>query len=136
MLLRFKYIEKIPHNAVFEAATQSSDADGFWVAMEGVLKSDGVKPTFKKTSSPIRITYFDKTTETATKQFAYELEPISKPAKANINLNGVTAMLAYKENHFFIIERTYQNGYGSHGNTIRIFDASVNGKTTNIIDVE
>jgi hypothetical protein len=132
----FKNIEKIPHNAVFEAATKSIDSQGFWVAMEGVLTSDGEEPAATKTASPIRITYFDGATTNATKQFAYELEPISKPAKGNINLNGVTAMLAYKENHFFIIERTYQNGYGVHGNTIRIFEASINEETTNILAVE
>jgi hypothetical protein len=132
----FKNIEKIPHNAVFEAATQSIDSQGFWVAMEGVLTSDGQVPTFTKKSSPIRITYFDSSSASATQQYAYELEPISKPPKGNINLNGVTAMLAFKENHFFIIERTYQNGYGVHGNTIRIFEASINEETTNILAVE
>ena len=132
----FKNIDKIPHNAVFEASTQSIDQQGFWVAMEGVLMTDGVPPSVTKTASPIRITYFDSSSASATQQFAYELEPISKPAKGSINLNGVTAMLAYKENHFFIIERTYQNGYGVHGNTIRIFEASINEETTNILAVE
>tara|TARA_B100000767_G_scaffold199815_1_gene186768 strand:- start:393 stop:1475 length:1083 start_codon:yes stop_codon:yes gene_type:complete len=132
----FKNIHNIEHNAVFEASTKSFDKEGFWVAMEGVLKSDGAAPSFSSTSSPIRITYFDKKTNSATKQFAYELEPIYKPAKGNINLNGVTAILEYKENNFFIIERTYQNGYGFNGNSIRIFDASVSEKTTNIITTE
>ena len=125
----------IKHNAVFEGSSKSIDGKGFWVAMEGPLKSDGEDPTFTKASSPIRITYFDKTSKKATKQFAYQLEHITKPSKGNINLNGVTSILEYKENHFFIIERTYQSGYGSYGNIVRIFDATIDDKTTNVLEL-
>ena len=130
----FKKLENIKHNAVFEASSRSVKNNGFWVAMEGVLKSDGREPTFKKTKSPIRITYFNNKTNKATKQFAYQLDSITKPAKGNINLNGVTAILEYKENSFFIVERTYQNGYGAYGNTIKIYNAYIDKETTNIIN--
>ena len=132
---RFKDNSNIKHNAVFEGSSNSVDNKGFWVSMEGPLKNDGEDPTFKKKSSPIRITYFDKITKKATKQFAYQLEHITKPAKGKVNLNGATAILEYKENHFFIIERTYQSGYGSYGNIVRIFDAIIDDKTTNILNL-
>ncbi|QTD38439.1 esterase-like activity of phytase family protein [Polaribacter batillariae] len=128
--------QNMHHNTTFEASTKSFDKKGFWIGMEGVLKSDGVEPTFTATNSPIRITYFDKKSKKATKQFAYQLEKITKPAKGNINLNGVTAILEYKKNRFFVVERTYQNGYGSYGNIIRIFDAQVEEKSTNIIAID
>ncbi|QTE22419.1 esterase-like activity of phytase family protein [Polaribacter cellanae] len=128
--------QNMHHNATFEASSKSFDKKGFWVAMEGVLKSDGVEPTFTKTNSPIRITYFDKKTNKATKQFAYQLEYITKPAKGNLNLNGVTAILEYEENCFFVIERTYQSGYGSYGNIIRIFDAQIEENSTNSIAID
>jgi hypothetical protein len=96
-------LKNMKHNAAFEASSKSMDQKGFWAAFEAPLKSDGEDPTFKKTSSPIRITYFDKESKKATKQFAYLLEHISKPAKGNINLNGATAILEYKENHIFKI---------------------------------
>ena len=124
------------HNATFEASSKSYNNKGFWVAMEGVLKSDGVEPTFAETNSPIRITYFDNKTQNAIKQFAYQLEKITKPAKGNINLNGVTAILEYEKNKFFIVERTYQNGYGSYGNIIRIFDAQVQQNSSNILAID
>jgi hypothetical protein len=129
-------IKNIKHNAAFEASSKSIDKKGFWVAFETPLKTDGEEPTFTKTSSPIRITYFDKKSKKATKQFAYQLEHITKPAKGNINLNGVTAVLEYKENHFFIIERTYQNGYGSHGNIVRVFDVFLDESATNVLDIQ
>ncbi len=129
-------LKTIQHNAAFEGSSKSIDNKGFWTVFEAPLKSDGVAPTFTKTSSPIRITYFDKESKKATKQFAYQLEHITKPSKGNINLNGATAILEYKENHFFVIERTYQNGYGSYGNIIRIFDAIVDEKSTNILEID
>ena len=132
----FKNISEIRHNAVFEGSSKSVNKNGFWVSIEKPLKTDGEEPTFKKTSSPIRITYFDNVTKTATKQYAYQLENITKPAKGKINLNGVTAILEYKENHFLVIERTYQSGYGEFGNIVRIFEAKIDDKTTNIIDIE
>ena len=131
---QFLDLQNIKHNAVFEASSKSTDKKGFWIAMEGVLKPDGEEPTFAKTASPIRITFFDKKNKEATKQFAYQLEHITKPAKGNINLNGVTAILEYKENHFFVIERTYQSGYGAYGNIVRIFEAFIDKKTTNILE--
>ena len=128
--------QNIKHNGVFEGSSKSINGKGFWVAMEAPLTSDGEEPAFKKTSSPVRITYFDKKTKKATKQFAYQLEYITKPSKGDINLNGLTSILEYKENHFFIIERTYQNGYGAYGNIIRIFDAYVDESTTNTLDIQ
>ena len=128
--------QNIKHNGVFEGSSKSINGKGFWVAMEAPLTSDGEEPAFKETSSPVRITYFDKKTKKATKQFAYQLEHITKPSKGDINLNGLTSILEYKENHFFIIERTYQNGYGAYGNIIRIFDAYVDESTTNTLDIQ
>ena len=129
-------IAKLKHNGAFEGSSKGINGKGFWVAMESPLIVDGDEPVFKKTSSPIRITYFDKKSKKATKQFAYQLEHITKPSKGNINLNGLTSILEYKENHFFIIERTYQSGYGAYGNIIRIFEASVDETTTNVLDVQ
>lgn len=124
------------HNAVFEGSSKSFDKKGFWVAMEGVLAADGEEATFHKTQSPIRITYFDNQTKKATKQFAYQLEKIDNPAKGNINLNGVTAILEYQKNHFFIVERIYQSGYGTLGNTIRIFKATIKEESTNTLSIK
>lgn len=129
-------VPKLKHNGIFEGSSKGVNGKGFWVAMESPLIVDGDEPSFKKTSSPIRITYFDKKSKKAIKQFAYQLEHITKPSKGKINLNGLTSILEYKENHFFIIERTYQSGYGNYGNGIKIFDAYIDETTTNILEVE
>ena len=145
---RFKYNYKIPtqfisneivnlkHNGAFEGSSRAFNNKGFWVAMESPLINDGDEPTFTEKSSPIRVTYFDKKAKIATKQYAYQLEHITKPSKGSINLNGLTAILEYKKNHFFIVERTYQSEFGKLGNTVRIFEAIIDEKTTNILEVD
>ncbi|WP_088323415.1 esterase-like activity of phytase family protein [Polaribacter tangerinus] len=126
----------IMHNAAFEGAAESTDKKGFWAIMEAPLKADGEAPTFVKKAAPVRVTYFDKNLKKATKQFVYELEHITKPAKGAVNLNGATAILQYNSNTFFIVERTYQSGYGSYGNIVRIFEAIITEKSTNVIVVD
>ncbi|MGG8495106.1 esterase-like activity of phytase family protein [Tenacibaculum sp. TC6] len=121
------------HNGVFEGSCKGIENKGFWVAMEAPLEIDGDEPTLQETQSPVRITYFDHVTEQATKQYAYQLEKIDKQPKGNINLNGVTAILEYAPNVFFVVERIYQSDYGSYGNTIRIFKATANEQTTNTL---
>ncbi|MBA6156596.1 esterase-like activity of phytase family protein [Tenacibaculum sp. S7007] len=129
-------IAKPKHNAAFESSSKSIDDKGFWVAMEAPLGADGEEPTFHETESPVRITYFDDKTNKASKQFAYQLEKIDKPAKGKVNLNGVTAILQYTERDFFVIERIYQSGYGSYGNVVRIFKASIEEKSTNTLNIQ
>lgn len=129
-------LENIKHNGVLEGSSKSFDKKGFWSVMEAPLKTDGVEPTFRETQSPVRISYFDENSKKFTKQFAYQLEKITKPAKGNINLNGVTAILEYANNKFFIVERTYQSNYGSYGNIVRIFDAEITTETTNILQID
>jgi len=123
------------HNATLEGSSKSIDGKGFWTAMESPLRIDGEEAKITKTNSPIRITYFDKLTKKATKQFAYQLERIAKPKKGKFNVNGVTAILEFTPNKFLIIERAYQSGYGSYGNTIRIFEAIIDENTTNILAI-
>ncbi len=129
-------IENFKHNGVFESSSKSIDNQGFWVGVEAPLSVDGEEPNDSETSSPIRITYFDFQTKKATKQFAYQLEKIPKPYKGNVNVTGVTALLEIAKNHFLVVERAYQNNYGSYGNTIRIFEAFVDKNTTDILSIE
>ncbi len=44
--------------------------------------------------------------------------------------------MEYQENHFLIVERTYQNGYGSYGNIVRIFDATIDESSTNVLEID
>jgi len=123
------------HNKTLEGLSKGIDNKGYWTAMELPLLIDGDQPKYLEANSPIRITYFDKEKEEATKEYVYQLSPISKPYKGDFNLNGITDLLEFKPNHFFVIERTYQGGYGSYGNIVRIYHAYADVNTTNSLNI-
>ncbi len=114
--------KKPRNNGIFEGLAESHDKKGYWVAMELPLKTDGPKPKLIRTKSPVRITYFDKETKEATRQFPYRLEPIAKIPWLYFAVNGVTDILEYAPNKFLIMERGFAAGHGSKGSTVRIFD--------------
>lgn len=126
--------EKEPrNNGTFEGLAESYDKKGYWVAMELPLKTDGPKPKLIRTKSPVRITYFDKETKEATKQFPYRLEPIAKIPWLYFAVNGVTDLLQYAPDKFLVLERGFAAGHGSKGNTVRIYDVDAS-LATNTID--
>jgi len=126
--------EKPPrNNGALEGLTESFDKKGIWAAMELPLKSDGPKPKLIRTKSPVRVTYFDKTTGEATKQFPYMLEPIAKIPWLYFAVNGVTDLLEYAPDKFLILERGFAAGHGQNGNTVRIFDVDAQ-MATNTLD--
>lgn len=121
------------NNGTLEGLTNSHDKKGVWAAMELPLETDGPKPKLIRTKSPVRITYFDKTTGIATKQFPYRLEPIAKIPWMYFAVNGVTDLLEYAPDRFLVLERGFAAGHGSKGNTVRIFDVDAS-LATNTLD--
>lgn len=128
-----KSSKKPRDNGTFEGLAHSYDKKGYWVAMELPLKTDGPKPKLFRTKSPVRITYFDKTTKKAERQFPYLLDPIAKIPWMYFAVNGVTDLLEYAPNKFLVLERGFASGHGSNGNTVRIYDvdASLGTNTLN-----
>lgn len=129
-----KSSKKPRNNGTFEGLAASHDQKGYWVAMELPLKTDGPKPKLYPTTSPVRITYFDKNTRTATKQFPYRLERIAKIPWFYFAVNGVTDLLEYAPDKFLVLERGFAAGHGQKGNTIRIFDVDAS-LSTNTLDI-
>lgn len=124
--------QKPRNNGVFEGLAHSYDHEGIWVAAELPLKSDGPKPKLIRTKSPVRITYFDKKSKQAVKQFPYLLEPIAKIPWLYFAVNGVSDLLQYAPNKFLIVERGFAAGHGSNGNTVRIFDVDATMATNTL----
>jgi len=114
--------QKPRNNGVFEGITKSFDQRGYWVATESPLEKDSSKPKIFPSRSHIRITKFDKNTGEAIKQFTYKLDGIAKFPINYFAVNGLTEIIEYAENKFLILERSYSAGYGSHGNTVKIFE--------------
>ena len=121
-------------NGVFEGLTRSFDKKGYWIITELPLETDGIAPTAERADSPVRLTYFNKETYKAEKQFVYQLDRISKMPLGDFGVNGVTDLLAYASNKFLVIERSYSSGYGNNGNDIKIYDIDLNN-ATNTLDI-
>jgi len=124
--------QKPRHNGTLEGLSLDIAKKGYWVAMELPLEADGPEPQLVKTNSPIRITYIDAASNQPVRQFAYVLDSISKKPKGNFAVNGLTDILAYDKDTFFVIERSYSSGLGKLGNTVRIFKVSIS-KATNTL---
>ena len=127
--------QKPRNNGVFEGLAESADNSGYWVAMELPLEKDGTKPKIYPTNSPVRITKFNKETRKAEEQFAYKLDGISKLPINWFAVNGVTEILEYEEDKFLVLERAFSAGYGSQGNTVKIFEVDASN-ATNTLDFE
>ncbi|APG59975.1 esterase-like activity of phytase family protein [Christiangramia salexigens] len=127
--------KKPRNNGVFEGLTESFDKKAYWTATELPLEHEGPKPKIYPTKSHIRITKFDKKTGDPVHQFVYKLDGISKLPINYFAVNGVTEILEYKQDRFLILERAYSAGYGSHGNTVKIFEVDAS-KATNTLNFE
>jgi hypothetical protein len=126
-------IRKPRNNGTLEGLAASYDGKGIWAAMELPLETDGPKAKLYPTKSPVRITYFDKNSGTATKQFPYRLDRIAKIPWLYFAVNGVTDLLEYAPDKFLIIERNFSAGHGQKGNTVRIYDVDAT-LATNTLD--
>ena len=124
--------QKPRNNGVFEGITESIDEKAYWVAMESPLEKDGPKPKLFPSKSHVRITKFDKLTGLPMKQFAYKLDGIAKLPINYFAVNGVTEILTYAQDKFLILERSYSAGYGSHGNTVKIFEVDASNATNTL----
>ncbi|MCF6295204.1 MAG: esterase-like activity of phytase family protein [Flavobacteriaceae bacterium] len=124
------------HNATLEGLSKSyNEEEGYWITMELPLKADGPEPQLVKTKSPVRITYINTITNETVKQFAYLLDPIAKQPKNKFAVNGLTDILEYGKNKFFVIERSYSSGLGNQSNTIKLFNVDAT-KATNTLKMD
>ncbi|NJB36797.1 esterase-like activity of phytase family protein [Croceivirga sp. JEA036] len=124
--------EKGPrHNGVFEGVSSAVDGDGYWVNMELPLKQDGSEPLLEDTDSPIRIAFIDKATGKFGKEFAYELDPVVRPATngTSFTVNGVVEILEYEKDRFLVLERSFATGYADGGNDVKIYEVDATDAT-------
>lgn len=100
-------------NAALEGLTLTPDARWLFAGMEQPGYNDG-EPAGRERGALTRITKFDAETLTPVAQYAYPLEPASRPAKSN----GLTDLVALSDTTFLVLERA-----GAHRPVVRIFRA-------------
>ncbi|MEE2772086.1 MAG: esterase-like activity of phytase family protein [Bacteroidota bacterium] len=124
--------QKPRNNGVFEGVCKSYDGKAYWVAMELPLEKDGAKPKIYPTHSHVRFTKYDAVTGLPVRQFVYKLDGIAKLPINFFAVNGVTELLEYAPNRFLVLERAYSAGYGSNGNTVKIFEVDATEATNTL----
>ncbi|MEW7277531.1 esterase-like activity of phytase family protein [Aquimarina sp. 2201CG1-2-11] len=122
------------HNGVLEGLSLAVDNSGYWVSLELPLIEDGPEPIITDTQSPVRVTFINKTTNTAERQFAYELDPVARePALGTtFMVNGLVEILEYDTNKFLALERSFSSGYIDGGNTVKIYNVDASEATNTI----
>lgn len=123
------------NNGVFEGLSESVDGEHIWVSTELPMKRDGGTVNLFKSKAPIRITLFSKATKQPEKQFVYRLGRLRKLPLLPFGMNGVTAILNYQADKFFVLERAFSAGHGSHGMRVRLYDVDAS-QATNTLDIQ
>lgn len=123
------------HNGVFEGLSMDLNSDGFWFANELPLENDGKSPKLYSTNSPVRISYYDRTQNEVTRQYAMDLDRIIKLPFLPFAINGLTEILQLENNKFLVLERAYSAGHKSQGNRVKLFLVDIS-KATDIKDIE
>ncbi len=118
-------------NAVFEGLTFTPDKSKAVVIMEGPLFQDGAPPSLTS-KSVARITVFDRTSGTASAQYAYPIESVqSAPSPTTaFTVNGPTEILALSNTKFLVLERSFS--VGVVGNQVRLYEIDT-AASTNIL---
>lgn len=112
------------NNGVFESLSHGINPNIIWTATELPLILDGPAPKLYKTKSPVRFTAFDRNTKKAIAQYTYPLLQIKKIPFLPFAVSGITDILMYDENSFFVLERAYSAGHKNHGNNVYLFLAN------------
>ncbi len=122
------------HNGVLEGLSLSFDTTGYWVSFELPLIEDGPEPTTSDTESPVRVTYINKASGIAERQFAYELDPVTRAAAlgTTFEVNGLVEIFEYDENKFLALERSFSSGYIDGGNTVKIYQVDATNATNTL----
>jgi hypothetical protein len=121
-------------NAGFESLTLSPDGARLFTASETALIQDGEPASFAAGTRTRIIEYVERNgTYQPGREFAYELEPLQKPAfTPSLFITGLVELLAMDRTTLLALER----GYVAHGadaaqsrNRIRVYQISLAGAT-------
>jgi hypothetical protein len=121
----------IRNNLAFESLTISPDQRFLFTATENALVQDGTAAT-TTTTSPARIIQYNLVSGQAEKEYLYEVERVVQaPVPAtNFATNGLVDLLAIDDRGTFLaLERSFSAGVPGTGNTIKLYEISLQGAT-------
>ncbi len=119
----------VRNNAAFESLTISPDQKTLYTATENSLFQDGdIATTANGTRS--RIVQYNLSSGQPEKEFIYVTDPVALPANPTtaFSTNGLVDLLAIdNKGTILALERSFSTGAPGTGNTIKIYEISVQG---------
>ncbi|MBW4659264.1 MAG: phytase [Drouetiella hepatica Uher 2000/2452] len=121
----------IRNNLAFESLTITPDQKFLYTATENALFQDGSIATVTS-GSPSRIIQYNLVTGQPEKEYLYNVDPVAKASipETAFNTNGLVDLLAIDDRGTFLsVERSFSTGVPGTGNTIKIYEISLQGAT-------
>jgi 3-phytase/alkaline phosphatase D len=126
-----RQIGGVRNNLAFESLTISPNQRFLYTATENALAQDGPVAAVG-VSSPSRILQYNLVSGQPEKEYLYPVDPVARaPIPATgFNTNGLVDLLAIDDRGTFLaLERSFSTGVPGTGNTIKIYEVSLQGAT-------
>ncbi len=124
-------VSGIRNNLAFESLTITPNQRYLYAATENALIQDG--PAASATAaSPARIIQYNLVSGQPEKEYLYEVDPVAvpPPTPTSFNTNGLVDLLAIDNRGTMLaVERSFTAGIPGTGNTIKIYEISLQGAT-------
>lgn len=109
------------HNGVWESLCFTPDQSQFFTALE-LPASPWGKPKLYDSPALVSVLRYDLAAENYQKKYFYPLERIRTWPLKPFAINGLTAMLAFDESRYIMLERAYSAGRGNKANRAILFE--------------
>jgi hypothetical protein len=119
----------VRQNLGFESVGVPPNGRFAYVATENALVQDGPPATLSG-GSPARILRYHLPTGRLDRQWLYETDPVAEPPvpSTQFSVNGLVELLPLDNAHLIAMERSFSVGAPGTGNTIRLYEVTLNGK--------
>ena len=120
----------VRQNLGFESAGVPPNGRFAFVATENALVQDGPPATISG-GSPARIVRYHLQTGRLDRQWVYETDPVAElpVPPTQFSVNGLVELLPLDNEHLIAMERSFSVGAPGTGNTIRLYDVSLSGRS-------
>jgi 3-phytase/alkaline phosphatase D len=124
-------VSGVRNNLAFESLTITPDQKYLFTATENALVQDGPAAT-PTSSTRSRIVQYDLATGQPQQEYLYLTDPVAVPpgTPGGFNTNGLVDLLAIDNRGTFLaLERSFSTGVPGTGNTIKLYEISLQGAT-------
>jgi len=120
----------VRNNLGFETATITPNQRFLFTATENALVQDGSAATPTATSN-VRILKYNLATGNPEQEYLYVTDAVqvAPNPSTNFSTSGLVDLLALSDNTFLAVERSFTVGAPGTGNTIKIYQVTINGAT-------